>query len=215
MVNSHTDCHAAVRNHMPGNLVFSSLGFSPALQSPASAMVSLSPDGHSHHAPHNLVPFPTQSWWGGRAERGCSCPSVPVPHQPASSEHARVTQWQVSVTAPCPGYLFWPSHGWDTTAWRHGMGQHQDSHWWRTLASHQRKVELMCESGLEGEGWDHRRSARDVALTLSLRCQHVLFPRGGSWPCHWAGLETAPSEHFLLLPLSPKESGPPHLSLGK
>lgn len=106
MVNSHTDCHAAVRNHMPGNLVFSSLGFSPALQSPASAMVSLSPDGHSHHAPHNLVPFPTQSWWGGRAEGGCSCPSVPVPHQPASSEHARVTQWQVSVTAPCPGYLF-------------------------------------------------------------------------------------------------------------
>lgn len=54
-----------------------------------------------------------------------------------------------------------------------------------------------------------------LALTLSLRCQHVLFPRGRSWPCHWAGLETAPSEHSLLSPPSLRESVSHHLSPGK
>lgn len=73
--------------------------------------------------------------------------------------------------------------------------------------------------GLESEGRGQSQTGLpghpNVALTLSLRCQHVLFPRGGSWPCRWAGLETAPSEHFLLSPLSPRESGPHHLSPGK
>lgn len=47
----------------------------------------------------------------------CQCHiSLPVQSMPGWPSGRCLSQ------APCPGYLFWPSHGWDTTAWRHGMG---------------------------------------------------------------------------------------------
>lgn len=138
MVNSHTDCHAAGGNHMPGNwgsVAWFSLqpwGLLPHSWFPSALM-----DTHSM-PPTALCPSPPKSWQGGKAEWGCSCPSVPVPHQhdcsgpgwPRSrylSQHLTCdTSFGLLMTkTPWPGDIAWANH--------------QDSHWWRTLATHQGK----------------------------------------------------------------------------
>lgn len=130
--------------------------------SPASAIVSL-----SQMDAHTIPPQP------------CAFPPRPSSGRVAGqSKAASVQVCQYHISLPVQSMPGWPSsrclsqhlaHGtcfvllMTETSWPGDMvwANHQDSHWWRTLASHQRKVLFMCESGaLEGEGWGHRRWAR-------------------------------------------------------
>lgn len=110
--------------------------------------------------PTALCLSPPKCQKGGRTERGCSCPSVPVPHQPARSGHARVTHQQVPVTAPCPWYLIWSSHDWNTMAWAwyEQTIKTVTGEWlWPVTRGN---FCSWASLGLEGEGWDHGRLAR-------------------------------------------------------